>query len=367
MNEDSMIVDDQEPAAFLERLRCPQHGTPLKRRPRSSSSGEWNGVGCDCRYPVVDGIPRFVASESYATAFGWQWKTFAQAQLDSHTGTMITRDRLRRCLGGDLTVVEGRTVLEAGCGAGRFTEILLGAGARVFACDLSAAVEASYANFGKRSGYFLCQADILALPLKVQMFDVVLCLGVIQHTPNPERTILALAEQVRPGGMLVIDHYTHGYAATPPRRFLRTLLLTLPQRLASRLTVALCRALLPLHRRFWKRDAASAAARRRLTRFSPLVDYFDAYPQLPRTILEQWAILDTHDTLTDRYKHLRSAEEIRATLEACGLEVEHCGLGGNGVEARAIRPSARKDAPWGDLGPEKSTRKPSFQNKGMLE
>jgi hypothetical protein len=45
--------------------------------------------------------------------------------------------------------------------------------------------------------------------------------------------------------------------------------------------------------------------------------------------------LDTCDWLTDYYKHFRSPDQIRATLESLGLEVKSCGLGGNGVEARA--------------------------------
>jgi len=86
-----------------------------------------------CQVPVVRGIPRFVPSEDYAAAFGWQWKRFRRSQLDSYSGTTISRDRLTRCLGGSLEAVRGKAVLEAGCGAGRFTEILLEAGARVVA------------------------------------------------------------------------------------------------------------------------------------------------------------------------------------------------------------------------------------------
>src|SRR5256885_13320436 len=78
-----------------------------------------------CRVPIVGGIPRFVGTENYATAFGLQWNAFRKTQLDSYTGTTISRDRLTRCLGGSLDIVRGKSVLEAGCGAGRFTEVLL--------------------------------------------------------------------------------------------------------------------------------------------------------------------------------------------------------------------------------------------------
>jgi len=52
------------------------------------------------------------------------------------------------------------------------------------------------------------------------------------------------------------------------------------------------------------------------------------------------AVLDTHDTLTDYYKHLRTTEEIEAALRSCGLERLEVSRGGNGVEARGRMPAA---------------------------
>ena len=293
-----------------------------------------------CRAPVVLDIPRFVLSEDYASSFGLQWKRFRQTQLDSYTGTTISRDRLERCLGGDLAVVRGRRVLEVGCGAGRFTEILLDAGANVFATDLSSAVEANFANCGHRPRYFVCQADAVALPVKTGSFDVVIALGVVQHTPDPERTMQALCSYVAPGGMLVMDHYTIGYAATLPRRILRTWLLHMSPRFSLRFCEIMVAALWPLHALFAARRGCPGVARlrRALLRVSPLVDYHDAYPQLKAEHLRAWAILDTHDTLTDRYKHLRSAEQIADCLRRNGMIDIQTAYAGNGVEARARRP-----------------------------
>jgi SAM-dependent methyltransferase len=228
-------------------------------------------------------------------------------------------------------------VLEAGCGAGRFTEILLAAGARVFAADLSVAVEANYANCGATPDYFVCQADIRRLPVAPASFDVVVCLGVVQHTPNPEETIAALASYLKPGGLLSIDHYSDRYPVTAPRRVLRDLLLRLPAERARRVALGTARALIPVHRALWRRRRGFGRLRKYLGRVSPLVDYYDAYPELGTQLLSEWAVLDTHDTLTDRYKHLRKPNEIRETLENLGfadIEVER---GGNGVEARARR------------------------------
>jgi SAM-dependent methyltransferase len=330
------------------QLRCHDHRLPLV--PDERTRPTWRGGNCGnsfslvcskgCHIPVVNNIPRFVCSANYASSFGLQWKAFQKTQLDSYTGTTISLDRLTRCLGGSLEVVQGKSVLEAGCGAGRFTEILLGAGARVFACDLSEAVEANYANCGHWPNYFVCQADILRLPALPRSFDTVLALGVIQHTPSPEVTISTLAEYVRPGGMLVIDHYTYGYPAISTRRMLRWLLIRLPPALAMAVALALTRSLLPLHKLLWSERRGMWRLRRNLRRVSIVVDYYDSYPQLGKKLLEEWAILDTLDTLTDHYKQFRSLGEIENSLASCGLIEIEAYYAGNGVEARAKRPVA---------------------------
>ena len=78
--------------------------------------------------------------------------------------------------------------------------------------------------------------------------------------------------------------------------------------------------------------------RSRFLYYSPIVDYHDAYAQLGSKLLYEWAILDTYDTLTDHYKHLRSAEEIKNHLQQCGMGEIETVYAGNGVEVRARKP-----------------------------
>lgn len=243
-------------------------------------------------------------------------------------------------MGGSLDIVKGKRVLEAGCGAGRFTEIMLQSGAQVFAADISSAVEANYANCSKYPDYFVCQADILNLPVHPGSFDIVVCIGVIQHTPEPEKSMAALCSYVGPGGLLVMDHYTYGYPVTLSRRLLRTFLLRMSPVFSLRFCKGLTALLWPFHRLLWKlrKLPLMGTVRGLFLMLSPVVDYHDAYPQLGTELLKVWATLDTHDTLTDRYKHLRSAEEIRRTLESNGMVAIETAYAGNGVEVRARKP-----------------------------
>jgi SAM-dependent methyltransferase len=316
-------------------LVCPEHQEPL-------SPGQALSCPRGCRYAYVRGVPRFVSSDNYAAPFGSQWKAFRKTQLDSWTGTTITKERLTRCLGGSIEVVRGKRVLEAGCGAGRFTELLLAAGAHVFACDISEAVEANFDNCSGEGSYFVCQADIRMLPVQPRQFDDVVCLGVIQHTPDPEATIRALAEHVRPGGYLVIDHYTGERLLRPSQAALRWLLLKVPPRITLPFCSVLASALWPLHRLCWRARNAqgrlSQAARQVFLSLSPIVDYQYSYPSLGPELLKAWAVLDTHDALTDYYKHSRTADEVAAALAELGFTNVTTSYAGNGVEARAQRP-----------------------------
>lgn len=325
------------------QLCCLPHAQPLVVSPAGERVENSAALTCSsgCSIPVTRHIPRFVDSSNYAAAFGLQWKAFRKTQLDSFTGRGISRSRLTRCFGGSMEVTRGKSVLEVGCGAGRFTEILLNDGAHVFACDLSQAVEANYENCHELSdNYFVCQADARKLPVDEHSFDFVMCLGVIQHTPSPEETIAALARYVKPGGTLVIDHYSPAYRQNFLQRKLRRLLIRLPAPIAKPLALGLSRSLLPLHRLTWKDRRGLGRLRALLLSHSPLVDYHDAYAELGEPLLSEWSVLDTHDTLTDYYKHLRTSEQIEACLRSCGLVELEVSYGGNGVEARARMPAA---------------------------
>lgn len=289
---------------------CPEHALPL----------EVVGARLGCRrghhYESASGIPRFVGERSYADAFGAQWLRFQRTQLDSYTGLPISRERIRRSLGDRLwSRLRGALVLEAGCGAGRFTDILLTEGADVLSVDLSAAVVANQLNFPQGSHHRIAQADLCKLPLPRGRFDLAICLGVLQHLPVPEVGIASLARQLRPGGALIVDHYNFKWSwwtrsAAPLRLGLRRL----SARAGLRATDAIVSALLPLHER-----ARWPIVRRLLTRLSPVVSYHHAYPDMPIAIRREWAFLDTHDSLTDHYKHFRGVRELAAAMQSAGL------------------------------------------------
>jgi len=107
---------------------------------------------CGTVFNIVREIPRFVRNDDYAESFGFQWNVHARTQLDSFTKKSISRDRLFKATGwpSDLS---GQTVLEAGSGAGRFTEVLVTTGASIISFDLSSAVDANHRSNGQHENF----------------------------------------------------------------------------------------------------------------------------------------------------------------------------------------------------------------------
>ncbi len=296
------------------------------------------------RWSINKGIPQMISDQNnYTDAFGLQWNTYRTTQLDSYTRTNISYDRLRKAFGEKLWErlhgTDSLSVLEAGCGAGRFTEVLLNTPAAfVTSIDYSSAVEANQLNFPQNRRHRICRANILSPPFKPKQFDIVLCLGVVQHTPDPEQTIKKLFEQVKPGGWLIFDHYTYSISRfTKSSALIRPFLKRMSPRQGLRVTELLTKFFLPLHKVVRKTKYLQML----LSRISPILSYYHVYPELNDQLQYEWALLDTHDTLTDYYKHLRSKRQISKFLSNIGGANSYCEYEGSAVLARSQKPAPK--------------------------
>ena len=104
--------------------------------------------------------------------------------------------------------LSGARVLDVGCGGGILSEAMAKRGAQVLGIDLSQAV--------------LDVADLHALESKLQIqyraiaaeelaaahaaeFDLVTCMEMLEHVPDPAAILGALARLVRPGGDIIVS------------------------------------------------------------------------------------------------------------------------------------------------------------------
>lgn len=317
------------------RFCDPDLQQPLRKTPNALV----NSVGR--KYPIVGLIPRFVSSENYATDFGAQWNRFPKTQLDSFAGLTLSEDRLARCLPEELGEIRGKRVLEAGSGAGRFTEVLLKHGAVLDTFDFSNAVEANAKNHGDQA-FTLAQADIRAIPFRKGTYDFVVCLGVLQHTPDTEESIAKLWEMVAPGGRMIIDHYRWNlWLRLPPplgdaEKLYRQLILRLPPERRWPAVKRLVDFWFPI---YW-RLRGNKVARKILARIGGIHFYAGQIPLKSREQHYEWALLDTHDGMTDAYKRYRTPGQIQRALESLGAVEIHVWKNGNGVEAWCRKPGA---------------------------
>lgn len=159
-------------------------------------------------FPNINGAYRIVKEDNYTDNFGFQWNKFAGTQVDKSSNLDISKERFFAETGWDKEDLSGKNILEVGSGAGRFTQIILDfTQGHVYSIDYSNAVEANYKNNGPNDRLHLFQASVYEMPFAKNQFDKVICIGVLQHTPDVERSVQSLIEMVKPGGELVVDFY----------------------------------------------------------------------------------------------------------------------------------------------------------------
>jgi 2-polyprenyl-6-hydroxyphenyl methylase/3-demethylubiquinone-9 3-methyltransferase len=101
-----------------------------------------------------------------------------------------------------------RRVVDVGCGGGLLSEGMARRGARVTGIDLAPApltvAKLHALESGVEVDYRVCAAEDLASQEPAR-FDVVTCLEMLEHVPDPASTLLALAGLVRPGGDVFVS------------------------------------------------------------------------------------------------------------------------------------------------------------------
>ena len=168
---------------------------------------------CSREYPISGGIPRLLpdlqqAAEVQKTVdgFGYEWQTFNHQIQD---GYMSDRKNFFDFIHPVTEeFFEGKTVLDAGCGMGRFLKLGAAFNSReIIGLDLSQSVESAYRNTRHLPNAHVVQGDILFPPFK-QSFDYVLSIGVLQFLSDPRGGFRELTRLLKPGGGISIWVYS---------------------------------------------------------------------------------------------------------------------------------------------------------------
>ena len=304
---------------LLEILREPMTGAPLVLKNAQAmdgqiEQGELESTSTGRIYPIVRGIPRFVPPDSYAESFGFQWNRYREVQLDSAGLVRHSAARFDAEVGFAEDDLRGRWCLDAGCGAGRFAEIVAARKADLVAMDLSSAVEATRKTLGAFPNADVVQASILEPPFGPATFDFAYCVGVIQHTPDPSGAVRSVVGVVKPGGRFAMTIYARkAWTKLSGKYMLRPITRRLPQRVLLQMIETSMPVLFPMTDVLFRIPVLGKVAR-----FAIPVANWVELKDSTREARYRHTVLDTFDALSPRYDSPMSRREVDAIMAKVG-------------------------------------------------
>ncbi len=248
-------------------LCCPQcHGdfelTVLREAQGDIDEGILRCAPCNRIYPITNGIPRILPNalssapefcrthaavlaamgfesdsreirrfeklhKKTARAFGFEWNTYQVTTpeedivtLAGLTGfdpafyskvffadifTHVPQEEDVRAI--DASSIKGRTVIEMGCGMGKYVKTVARHAALAVGLDLSHSLERARENTRDLPNVLLVQGNILEPPFRPGTFDYVYSVGVLHHTPDCRLAFKRSAALVVPGGRFSVWLY----------------------------------------------------------------------------------------------------------------------------------------------------------------
>jgi len=291
---------------------------PANRQPLAESS---EGLVADGQvvFPYKNGAYRLVQDDNYTENFGYQWNKFVGTQVDKASKLGISTVRFFAETSWDKEDLTGKNVLEVGSGAGRFTQVVLDkTSANLYSVDYSNAVEANFKNNGPNERLHLFQASVYEMPFENGQFDKVFCLGVLQHTPDVEKSVQTLIEMAKPGSEVVVDFYpirgwwTKLHAKYIFRPFTKKMS---HEQLLKKIDRNID-WLIKTYRFFSKIGLGKL-----LNRFLPIVDIDGTLPKnLTPAQLREWCVLDTFDMFSPQYDQPQRVSTVVSWFEKYGMK-----------------------------------------------
>jgi uncharacterized protein YbaR (Trm112 family)/2-polyprenyl-3-methyl-5-hydroxy-6-metoxy-1,4-benzoquinol methylase len=248
-------------------LCCPHcHGdfelTVLREEQGDIDEGLLRCVPCNRLFPVSGGIPRILPNsligavefcrehasvlarigwnpdrseirrferlhKKTARAFGFEWNTYQVTRPEEDIVTLAAltgfdRDFYRKVFFADIftyspaeddvrnvdtSPLAGCTVIEMGCGMGKYVKTVARHAALAVGLDLSHSLERARENTRHLANVLLVQGDILQPPFRPGTFDYVYSVGVLHHTPDCRKAFQRSAALVKPGGRFSVWLY----------------------------------------------------------------------------------------------------------------------------------------------------------------
>ena len=269
-------------------------------------------------FPLKNGAYRIVEDDNYTQNFGYQWNRFAGTQVDKESNLEMSKIRFFAETNWNKEDLTGKNILEVGSGAGRFSQIILDyTKAILYSVDYSNAVEANYKNNGPHERLHLFQASIYEMPFAKAQFDKVLCLGVLQHTPNFEQSVKSLIDMAKPGAEVIVDFY--GINGWWTKLHAKYLFRPVTKKMSHEKLIAAINTHVD-----WLIKTSSFFSAIKLgkifNRFLPICDIAGTMPpNLPYAQLRELCVLDTFDMFSPEYDNPQSIETVVNWFKKYGM------------------------------------------------
>lgn len=288
---------------------------------------------CNSTYPIINSIPRFVPMSNYADSFAMQWNIHKDTQHDSHSKVNSSQERFENETKWEKNL-KGEIIIEAGCGAGRFTQFATDTEAMVLSFDYSNAVEASYKHHGDKENLLIVQADIYNMPFADEIADKIFCFGVLQHTPDSRKSLKSLTKKLKTEGKIAADNYP--FLSTTwfhTKYWVRPISKRIPHKLLywwCKQHIKLMWPIFKLNRKIFSPKRANRINWRLL-----VPDYTSA--GLSEDKLKEWAVMDLFDMLSPTFDNPVRLTTFKKWFEELGYKEIDVHMGYNGCEGRGVK------------------------------
>lgn len=195
---------------LLQLLAGPETGCPLI----SDEPGFLTDTGNGNKYPVIEGVPRFVQSVNSSIAEGTKNFNYSSHyeedalavnyfEEDEYPATKNERRRNRQTLISEVPD-DCNSILDIGCGGAWVASHFLKRNKQVISMDISSTNPVKALQLLPHPNHAALVADAFHLPFADNSLDCIIASEVIEHLVDPALFLRCVLKKLKPGGCLLL-------------------------------------------------------------------------------------------------------------------------------------------------------------------